>query len=89
MPTKATSDSEFVTLFETLGPERMAEVTGLKVRGIFSRRNRLEMVLRRQITGPAPPNNTRLSRHHFQHAGRQRCWRWCSVVANSGGDNVC
>lgn len=67
MAAKACSDSDFVALFEQFGPQKTAERLGVIVRAVYLRRVNLEKKLRRQITGPANPTQTR---HNVAHPQR-------------------
>jgi metallophosphoesterase superfamily enzyme len=62
------SDGDFVRLFETIGPAALAEKVGLKVRGIYGRRVRIEKKLRRQLVAPADtPSATHRTRVGIAH----------------------
>jgi len=67
------SDGDFVRLFETIGPAALAEKVGLKVRGIYGRRVRIEKKLRRQLVAPDTGNSlqTVRTRVGIAHPHRQ------------------
>ena len=52
MPVAATTDKEFIELFESKGPAQMSRDLDLPVRGIFARRVRLEKKLEIKIRSP-------------------------------------
>lgn len=66
MTKAACSDGEFITLFEKVGAQSMADTLTLNVRSIYSRRTTLEKKLGRQITGPN--DTTRIGVDHPQRA---------------------
>lgn len=59
---------EFVKLFREHGPQHIATLTGLSVRGIYERRNKLEK--REGITLVAPKAGNRATRFETNHPGR-------------------
>lgn len=54
MPKQVLTDSDFVDLFQKLGPQRMAEKTGMAKRGIMNRRRRIERRTSKSILPPDP-----------------------------------
>lgn len=60
------SEPDFIRMFKSLGPAKMASETGLSVRGIYSRRERIEARMGRQIDAPVNrfDNNTRAGVSH-------------------------
>jgi hypothetical protein len=64
--TAALSDSDFVAMFETVGPIRLAKLSKVALRNVYRRRTNLERKYRRQITSPAPQT----TRHNISHPGR-------------------
>ena len=52
MPAARYSEGEFVELFRTLGPRRMARQTGLPIQAIMQRRQRIEQTRGVELTGP-------------------------------------
>lgn len=63
------SDSDFVELLERFGNQKTADILGLKIRGIYARRARLEKALGRQITVPEQRHGSG-TRHHVAHPHR-------------------
>lgn len=61
------NDADFLAMFREYGPTRMARRLGVSVRGVMSRRERLEARIGRQITPPEGPRNTR---HNVEHPYR-------------------
>jgi hypothetical protein len=67
-PRAAIPDHDFIRLFETIGPDRLAKQLGHDVRSVYKRRNTLERNFRRQIT--PPEGRTHVTRHNIEHAAR-------------------
>lgn len=63
-------EAEFIELFESIGPEQMATKFGMNVRGIYQRRENLEIKHGRQITAPDNGGNRR-TRSNIKHDARQ------------------
>jgi hypothetical protein len=57
-------DADFINLFESVGPQRTADILKINVRKVYSRRSNLEAVYRRQIKSPATPTSTRRADDH-------------------------
>jgi Calcineurin-like phosphoesterase. len=66
-PRAAIPDHDFIRLFETIGPEKLARQLGHHVRSVYKRRDTLERDFRRQIT---PPRANNVTRHNIEHAAR-------------------
>jgi hypothetical protein len=66
-PRAKCSDSDFVRLFEEVGPTKLAKQFGITTKSIYQRRASLEGRLGRQITGPEHPQQTR---HNVAHPQR-------------------
>jgi hypothetical protein len=61
------TDNDFVQMFESVGPQRLADKLGVKVRRIYERRVRLENKMGRQLVAPqhdVPGNRTRVGIAH-------------------------
>ena len=69
MPPKV-SDTDFVRLFESLGAHKTARQTNMHLRSVYSRRERLEQKIGRQITAPIQPTGSDGTRHHIAHSHR-------------------
>ena len=52
MAAPAVSETEFIELFESLGPHRMAHKLDISVRSVFERRRRIERRLDRELKAP-------------------------------------
>src|SRR5688572_20209349 len=64
-PRAKTSDGDFIRLFETEGPKKLAARLGIGVRKVYSRRETLERLYSRQIRAPyGVPNPTRRAEDH-------------------------
>lgn len=63
-PRATVPDADFINLFESVGPQRTADILKINVRKVYSRRSNLEAVYRRQIKSPITPNSTRRAEDH-------------------------
>lgn len=68
MPKAICADADFIRIFEECGPKQTARRIGTDIRSVYSRRERLEKKIGRQIVSPnkkAPTNRTGVN--HPQH----------------------
>ena len=66
-PRAKCSESDFIRLWNEIGPTKLSKQLGVTTKNIYDRRRRLELRLGRQITGPDHPSQTR---HHVSHPQR-------------------
>jgi len=69
MARAAISDPEFIELFESIGPGKLAERLNQKERTIYARRATIERRIQRQLTAPDNGGNRR-TRSNIQHSAR-------------------
>jgi hypothetical protein len=62
------ADADFIGMIEGIGPAATAAKTGMSIRAVYSRRERLEGKIGRQITAPTQTQNA--TRHAIQHPHR-------------------
>lgn len=67
MPRAKISDADFIGQFEKIGPLKLSRLLQCAPASVFSRRERIERKLGRQITGPDHRRNTR---HNVAHPQR-------------------
>jgi hypothetical protein len=70
-PRARCSDSDFVRLFEEIGPTKLSKHLGITTKSVYGRRKSLERKIGRQITGPEHPKATRHGVAHPQRVELQ------------------
>lgn len=72
MPAPKCGDTEFISLFESHGPYKLAKLLGLAEDNVFKRRRRLELKYKRRIRAPNKPRNEVHERYAAipEHPGR-------------------